>query len=131
MRDDNPIVIFGAGAGGRRAAAHCGTARPIQYFADNDVRKHGTRVDGIEVRPPQEILESPDVSVVVASIYADEIFQQLVGIGVQPHRIEIMNPDALPGSGRDPFPYGFFAVVVGVPACLAGIAGAVLWTVMR
>jgi hypothetical protein len=130
MRADNPIVIFGAGAGGRRAAAHCRRARPIQFFADNDVRKHGTRVDGIDVRAPREILESPDVTVVVASIYADEIFQQLVTIGVPPHRIEVMNPDALPGTGRDPFPYGFFAVVLGVPACLAGLAAAVVW-VMR
>lgn len=130
MRADNPIVIFGAGAGGRRAAAHCKRARPIQFFADNDVRKHGTRVDGIEVRPPLEILESQDVTVVVASIYADEIFQQLVGIGVPPHRIEIMNPETLPGTGRDPFPYGFFGVIVGVAACIIGAVGAVLW-VMR
>ena len=130
MRADNPIVIFGAGAGGRRAAAHCGRARTVQYFADNDIRKHGTRVGGIEVRPPKAILESPDVSVVVASIYADEIFKQLVTIGVPPHRIEIINPDALAATGRDPFPYGFFAVVLGVPACLAGIAAAALW-VMR
>jgi hypothetical protein len=130
MRPDNPVVIFGAGAGGRRAAAHCRRARQIQFFADNDVRKHGTRIDGIDVLPPQAILESPNVTVVVASIYADEIFQQLVAIGVPPHRIEIMNPDALPGTGRDPFPYGFFAVVLGMAACIIGAAGAVLW-VMR
>jgi hypothetical protein len=127
MRADNPVVIFGAGAGGRRAAAYCRRARPIQFFADNDVRKHGTRVDGIDVRSPQDILDSPDVTVVVASIYADEIFQQLVTIGVQPQRIEVMNPDALPGTGRDPFPYGFFAVVLGVPACIISALGAVLW----
>jgi hypothetical protein len=127
MRADNPVVIFGAGAGGRRAAAHCSRARVIQYFADNDAKKHGTRVDGIEVRPPQAILESPDATVVVASIYADEIFKQLVTIGVPPHRIEIMNPDALPGTGRDPFPFGFVAVVLGVPACVVGVIGAIVW----
>jgi hypothetical protein len=126
MRPENPIVIFGAGAGGRLAAAHCGRARQIQYFVDSDVNKHGTSVLGLSVRPPQALLDSPEVTVVVASIHADAIFLQLVGLGVPPHRIEIINPDACADTAHDPFPFGFMTVVFGVPAF---VAAAILWVI--
>ena len=126
MSPGDPIVIFGAGAGGRRAAMHLSRAREVRYFVDSDPKKHGTRVMGWEVRAPQSIVTTPEVSVIVASIHADAIFEQLLRLGVPAHRVEIINPDSLVEGGTDPFPTGIALLASGV---LAGIAAVVWWGV--
>jgi hypothetical protein len=126
MTAGGPIVIFGAGAGGRRAATHCARARAVQYLVDSDPEKQGTRVLDWDVRPPAAILATPDVSVIVASIHADQIFEQLLALGVPAQRIEIVNPDTFADAGRDPFPTGLAVVVAGF---LGGVAGFLWWMV--
>jgi len=123
----DPIVIFGAGVGGRRAATHLARAREVRYFVDSDPKKQGTRVMGCEVRPPKAILSTPEVSVIVASIHADAIFTQLLTLGVPAHRIEIINPDALVDDGKDPFPTGIALLASGVVTAMT----AVIWWVVQ
>jgi hypothetical protein len=127
MSAGDPIVIFGAGAGGRRAATHLSRARDVRYFVDSDPRKHGTRVMDREVRPPQAILATPGVSVIVASIHADAIFTQLLKLGVPAHRIEIINPDSLVDGGKDPFPTGIALLASGIMTAMT----AAIWWVMK
>jgi hypothetical protein len=123
MNAGDPIVIFGAGAGGRRAATHLSRARDVRYFVDSDPKKQGTRLMGVDIRPPRAILATPEVSVIVASIHADAIFDQLLKLGVPAHRIEIINPDSLVEGGRDPFPTGIALLASG----LVTAATAVVW----
>lgn len=120
-------MIFGAGAGGRRAAAYLSRARDVRYFVDSDAKKQGTRLMGVEIRAPQAILATPDVSVIVASIHADAIFEQLLTLGVPAHRIEIINPDSLVEGGRDPFPTGIALLASGFVTALT----AVIWWAVR
>lgn len=126
MSAGDPIVIFGAGVGGRRAATHLSRARDVRYFVDSDPKKHGTSVMGRDVRPPQAILATPEVSVIVASIHADAIFTQLLKLGVPPHRIEIINPDSLVEGGKDPFPTGIALLASGF---LTVMTAAIWWVV--
>jgi len=49
----------------------------VLAFADNDIRKHGTVLDGIAVIAPTEIFNYAPERVVIASMYEEEIRQQL------------------------------------------------------
>jgi hypothetical protein len=126
MNAGDPIVIFGAGAGGRRAATHLSRARDVRYFVDSDSKKQGTRLMGVDIRAPQALLATPDVSVIVASIHADAIFEQLLKLGVPAHRIEIINPDSLVEGGSDPFPTGIALLASGF---LTAVTAAIWWVV--
>lgn len=123
MSRKDPTVIFGAGAGGRRAATHFARTRDVLFFVDSSPARHGQRVLDWDVRPPSAVLTVPAASVVVASVYADEIFAQLVTLGVPAQKVEIVNPDSLLDGGRDPFPVGC-AAIIGV---LTLIMSALVW----
>lgn len=126
MSAGDPIVIFGAGAGGRRAATHLSRARDVRYIVDSDEKKQGTRVLDWEVRPPRAILDTPEVTVIVASIHADQIFAQLLKLGVPAHRVEIVNPDQFADGGRDPFPTGIAVLALVLVAMVVATSWLVL-----
>ena len=115
-------VVFGAGAGGRRVAAHLAKAWVIDGFVDNDARKHGSTIDGLPVRAPSTILEGPRTSVLVASVYSDAIYAQLLTLGVPPSRIEVIDPEGVGGIRPDPFPYGCAAMTVAAATGLTVLA---------
>lgn len=76
-----PLVVWGAGAGGRRIRA----LLPFQILAivDNDPSKTGTTLDDAPVLSPAS-LKHPrlrDAFVVAASMYAGEIAEQLTAMG--------------------------------------------------
>lgn len=103
-------------------AAHLATAWAIECFVDNDTRKHGTTIDGLPVRSPTAVLEHPDTWVLVASVYSDIIYAQLVTLGVPPSRIEVIDPEAVRGVRADPFPYGCASMAAAALTALALLA---------
>jgi FkbM family methyltransferase len=72
------IIIFGAGdAGQRLLQTYRENNIDVIYFCDNDKNKHHTFIDGVFVIAPEEISNTSQARVVVASLYGDEISRQL------------------------------------------------------
>jgi hypothetical protein len=92
------VIIFGAGAGGRRAFEQLPFECRVVAFADNDPAKVGQSFCGHPIIAPAEIPGRAFDHVIVASMYADEIIPQLEQLGVAPHRIECVHRDVLIGS---------------------------------
>lgn len=88
-------VIFGAGRGGERALRHLESAWEIVAFLDNDPQKHGTRLHGLPVLPAASLHELDSATVFVASMYGEEIRQQLAGLGVRRSRIQHVDAQVL------------------------------------
>jgi len=76
------VVVFGTG---KRADEFWYDRVPVHYFVDNDQRKWGTTHRGIPVHPPQVLLNEnkDEILVVIASMYAAEIAEQLESYGLQ------------------------------------------------
>lgn len=75
------IVIFGASTLGEVAYRVLVKEFEIVCFSDNDSRKWGSIFCGIPVRPPEQIFDVEAGTVVVASMYSDEISAQLKKMG--------------------------------------------------
>ncbi len=89
------VIIFGAGEGGRRALRHLRNKADIVCILDNDPQKHGTKLSGIPVCAPARATE-PDVEqILIASIHGAEIFDQLLELGVDMRKIDIIDQDLL------------------------------------
>jgi len=73
------IIIFGAGSEGFR---QCQLLRfngtyNILAFADNDENKWGMEILGYKIIPPNDIKNYPNIKVFIASMYYDEILEQI------------------------------------------------------
>lgn len=98
------LVVFGSGAGGHealRALRERGLARHVVAFADNNPARHGSRVDGIEVKAFDAIARTSFDYVILASLPGKAaITQQLVAAGLRPLRdfgsIEYLADYAMP-----------------------------------
>lgn len=77
------VVIFGTGKGGKIAASILNSFNCRYYFVDNNKEKWGTTFLGAEVCSPQKLLEEDKYSIIIliASIYSEEIAEQLIGYG--------------------------------------------------
>lgn len=78
------VVVFGAGSLGRQARAvleHHDVA--VRWFVDNGARLQGSLVDGIEVIGPNRLPEAGGLPVVIASMWADQIWAQVWELGVR------------------------------------------------
>jgi len=77
------VIVFGAGSSGHSAKlwfdAH---GIEVIQFVDNDARKHGTRLDGVPVSPPERLLNYPDIPIAIASDWAKDIALQLRAMGI-------------------------------------------------
>lgn len=77
-------VLFGAGGGGLfflRFMRMAGT-EPA-FFVDNNQALWGTRVNGVEVRPPSSLHECPDMTVILCTaFYLAELTDQCRKLGV-------------------------------------------------
>lgn len=78
------IAIFGTGSNGDRAwqAAAARTDINVVCFADNDEKKHGTTFWDRPVISAGELLNTRWDLIVIASMYAPQIREQLRGLGV-------------------------------------------------
>jgi FkbM family methyltransferase len=80
-----PLVLFGGGGLGRKTLAALREAgiEPAA-FSDNDVRLHGTRVEGVEVLAPAEAVRRFGVAgvfVVTVFLGSAPVMRQLAGLG--------------------------------------------------
>lgn len=83
------VVVFGAGDAGRKAIAALDASVRVIAIADNDAAKHGRFVLGHEIIAPARIAELAPDSIVVASMYWQEIVAQLAGLGLSGDRIVV------------------------------------------
>ena len=79
-----PIVLFGAGEGGRKTKALLEKAGVTPaFFSDSDARKWGRLVAGLPVIPPVCIAELPHPHVVISASDTSAIARSLRAIGVE------------------------------------------------
>ncbi|VDG69323.1 TPR/glycosyl transferase domain-containing protein [Clostridium carnis] len=72
------IVIFGASQLGKEALNYYGKEN-VLYFCDNDYKKIGTYIEGIQIICIHKLYSIKDsVEVIIASAYKDEIKEQLI-----------------------------------------------------
>ncbi len=99
FRPKEPVVMFGAGIGARRAHACIRHRCRAVAFIDNDVKKHGSMFLGRPVVGPGALGELSWERVYVASMYSDAIYRQLtLDLGVDPARIVVVKRAILEGA---------------------------------
>ncbi|MED3875752.1 class I SAM-dependent methyltransferase [Lysinibacillus capsici] len=79
-------VIFGASKLGRTAYFFLKESYEIVGFLDNDQKKIGGEIDSLPILSP-EILNEKDIHVVIASMYFDEIQEQLERMNISSYEI--------------------------------------------
>ncbi len=92
------IILFGSGFFGRQVRYWLEKVGfNVNAFCDNDLKKKGTVIDGIRVISPGELLKDETGSVVVVSseIYYNEIYGQLLDLGVNKELIYKYEPNML------------------------------------
>jgi hypothetical protein len=119
VAESGDVILFGAGQAGRLARQSLSPHARVLCFVDNDIRKHGTSVDGLDIRPAAAITDHPSACIVVASLYADEIVGQLLAAGVGWDRIRIVAEAEPLRRARDPFPFGCAAIMICVSMVVA------------
>lgn len=96
--DRQRYVIFGAGSSGEAQYRRLSPIGEVIAFVDNSTAKHGTEFCGRPVVAPLALATLEYDQVVIGSMFAAEILNQLVALGVDTRRIVI--PDAaVPGGG--------------------------------
>lgn len=84
MRD---IVVFGTGEVGRKALPFLKKEFHLLFWVDNNADKWGGKLKGLDIKPPEEILQC-DCDVVIASTrYANEIAEQLKTMEIASEKI--------------------------------------------
>ncbi|MFA5576792.1 MAG: ATP-grasp fold amidoligase family protein [Tissierellaceae bacterium] len=86
------IVLFGAGTLGKNVhqAIRKDFAKVVA-FVDNDVKKHDTYLLGIKVYAPNKLKTTDFDYIFIASMYVDEIYNQLVELGISDEKIISQN----------------------------------------
>jgi FlaA1/EpsC-like NDP-sugar epimerase len=85
-------VIFGAGASGERAFTHLRTTQAIVGFVDNSPSKQGTTFCGLPVHAPAALASLEYDRIVVGSMFAAEIMEQLASLGVDASKFVLLDP---------------------------------------
>lgn len=116
------VMVFGGGEGGRRAIGHLKDKAEIVCILDNDARKHGTRLEGVPICAPARALETDVDQVLIASIHSVDIFDQLLGLGVDIRKIDVLDHEFLQHAAT--FPTGIRNLAI---AGCAGLAMLGLW----
>lgn len=78
------LIIFGAGSGGVSLKNHLRLfGYRVNCFCDNDKSKWGSKIDGLEIIKPTDLLGIRDHLVCIASEWAKEIAEQLDRLGIK------------------------------------------------
>lgn len=77
------VILFGASKLGITALDKLKNKYNIVALSDNDKHKWGTKIEGIEVVPPESIINLTDVCVIVTSMYHKEITNLLKKQGIE------------------------------------------------
>ena len=84
------LIIFGCGSAGQRAYHQIKSGVDVIGFTDNNRKLHGTRLFGLPVHAPADLLRLEFDRVYLASTYHREIRRQLIGqVGIPAARIEL------------------------------------------
>ena len=100
LKSKKKIVLFGSGLNGKKFLNLLSMREiAVSCIADNDSYKWGTKINGVEIKAPDDI-DFSDVDAVVITPYKQELIdaikQQLIRLGVQRESMVIY---------RDAFPY--------------------------
>jgi phosphorylcholine metabolism protein LicD len=87
------IIIFGTGEFGKDAYRYYQLQSDIHIvaFSDNNETKHFTQFFDNKIIPPKEISLLEYDEIVIASSFDDEIYQQLLHLGIEKEKIHILN----------------------------------------
>jgi FlaA1/EpsC-like NDP-sugar epimerase len=86
------VMVFGAGIKGVAAIRTlAGKGIKTAYFVDNDSKKHGCKIEGIEVISAEKSLEIKNAIYIIATIYfCYSIFRQLQSMGIPDEKIAVV-----------------------------------------
>ncbi len=82
------VLLFGAGSGGEQTYFSLPKNFRCVAFVDNDIKKHRTTFLGKQVIAPSEISNYNYDSIIISSIYADDIERQLLDMNIEAGKIE-------------------------------------------
>ena len=83
IRESAARVLFGAGKMCRQYMACYGEQYPPLFVCDNDPSRWGTKVCGVEVKPPEALRDLPEECVVmICNTFYEETAAQLKALGV-------------------------------------------------
>lgn len=86
------IIIFGASRLGKLAKEYLEISCKVVAFCDNNINKHNTIFEGIEVISPEKLknyCEKKNILIVIASMYYREITDQLLEMRIHKDDIKI------------------------------------------
>ena len=81
------IVVFGTGEVGRKAFPFLKKEFHLLFWVDNNKDKWGGKLEGLDIKSPEEILQRDCCVVITSTKYAREIAQQLQHMGVVAEKI--------------------------------------------
>ncbi|MEY2357583.1 glycosyltransferase family 8 protein [Lysinibacillus capsici] len=75
---ESDIVVFGASLGGEKMEEFLSNeGLKVKFFTDNNEKKWGQTINGIEIISPQKLQSMSNPCIVIASLYEKEISEQL------------------------------------------------------
>ena len=107
------VIVFGAGGAGRNVVRAIG-AGCVRGVVDNDPGKWGGMIGGVSVAGPDRIDPVGEERILIASVFAADIYDQLLDMGVAPERIAIASTEMMNG------------VLLPSPRCLWTLAAVAL-----
>jgi len=82
------LLIFGAGSGGNKVTDKLDINNTkVIGFIDNDKNKIGKKINGIDILMPEDITSCNYDFIIIASIYEQEIYSQLIDLGISKKKI--------------------------------------------
>jgi len=91
------VIIFGAGGQGRRIYNELANKPQIEVvgFVDNNKEKQGGEIFGISILSPEHIAQMEYDKIYIASMYAEDIENQLFSMGIESFQIETFQPQSV------------------------------------
>ncbi|GAB2545097.1 CDP-glycerol glycerophosphotransferase family protein [Gracilibacillus alcaliphilus] len=86
------VILFGASALGNKALKDLINDYNVLFFCDNDLSKKHTKLSGIEIISPSELIKQLEVLVIITSTYTLEIAEQLISLGIRQFGIYDKDP---------------------------------------
>ena len=121
------VMVFGAGEGGRRALSHLRGKVEVVCVLDNDAKKHGSTLGTVPICAPTRATEADVDQILIASIHSVQIFDQLLSLGVDIRKIDVLEHEFLQDYAT--FPKGIRNLLVAFGAFV--LAALVLWWWLR
>jgi hypothetical protein len=89
-------LLFGAGQGARQYMENNSSSREFVGFIDNDINKHGKKLEGLLIYSPQKVSELKFDEIVITTQWAIEVQEQLLGeLNIAPHKVVLPQKNQL------------------------------------